>query len=157
MAWIPLSVQDILNSLTEAEQSGTKSDSAQSDLTVIVSSVANLIRGKVNSSQRNQGRLGPEGTIPDELYAAAISIARFKYLTHLPGTQLITKERAVDKDEAYKQLDEVDDGSLVVITADEDFEQQSVVVGAEYGQMGPTLQGPEWMKNPGYPFWDGYW
>jgi hypothetical protein len=162
MAWIPLSSTDILNSLTEAEQSGTSSESSQSDLTVIVSSVSNLVRGKVNSSKRNQGRLGPEGTIPDELYAAAISIARFKYLTHLPGTQLITKERAADKDEAYAQLEAVATDELVVITADDEFEQTEVVSAdtgssGPAGMVGPNLQGPCNGNSSGWPFWDGYW
>ena len=70
MAWVPLEVTDILNSLTEQEQSGMSAQAAQSDLTVIVQSVIGLVRGKVNSNKRNQGHLGPEGTIPNELYAA---------------------------------------------------------------------------------------
>jgi hypothetical protein len=156
MAWIPLSTQDILNSLTEAEQSGTGSESAQSDLTVIVQSVTGLIRGKVNSAKRNQGHLGPIGTIPDELYAAAISIARFKYLSHLPGTQLITKERAIDKDEAYEQLQAAADGSLVVIRGD-DVEGQSDLVDSTWGDLGPNLQGPPGQVSPGWSFWNGYW
>jgi len=156
MAWVALSTTDILNSLTEAEQSGTQSDSAQADLTVIVQSVTNLIRGKVNSNKRNQGHLGPIGTLPDELYAAAISIARFKYLSHLPGTQLITKERATDKDEAYEQLEAVSNGSFVVIRGD-DVEGQVPLVDATIGDIGPNLQGPEGQKNPGWNFWNGYW
>jgi len=156
MAWIPLSSTDILNSLTEAEQSGTQSESAQSDLTVIVQSVTSLVRGKVNAAKRNQGHLGPVGTIPDELYAAAISISRFKYLSHLPGTQLITKERAADKDEAYQQLEAVKEGELVVIRGD-DVDEQSPLVDSTFGDIGPNLQGPEGQKNPGWNFWDGYW
>jgi hypothetical protein len=153
MSWVPLNSSDILNSLTEAEQSGTNSESSQADLTVIVQSVTNLVRGKVNAAKRNQGRLGPDGTIPEELYAAAISIARFKFLTHLPGTQLITKERAADKDEAYQQLKEVADGEFVVITAD-DIGEQTALVSADYGTIGPNLQGPTY---PLAPHWDGYW
>lgn len=152
MAWIPLSVQDILNSLTEQEQAGTSSDSAQSDLTVIVSSVTGLIRGRIRASNLSQ-TLGPEGTIPEELYAAAISIARFKYLTHLPGTQLITVDRRADKDEAYEQLEAVAVDGIIL----EPPVGAILIETADYGQMGPTLQGPEWLKNPGWPFWDGYW
>lgn len=138
MAWIPLSTGDILNSLTEQEQSGTNTDSQQSDLTVIVSSVTNLIRGKVNAPKRNQGHLGPEGTIPDELYAAAISIARFKYLTHLPGTQLITVDRRADKDEAYEQLEAVVKGELIIMRIDE---TESAILTGDADSPGPNLQG----------------
>jgi hypothetical protein len=153
MSWVALSTEDIMNSLTEAEQSGTNSESSQSDLTTIVSSVTSLVRGKVNSAKRNQGRLGPDGTIPEELYAAAISISRFKYLTHLPGTQLITKERAADKDEAYQQLEDVASGELVVITAD-DVGEQTALVSADYGSIGPNLQGSSFPQGS---VWDGYW
>ena len=73
MAWIELSTVDILNSLTEAEQSGISTPAANADLATIVQSVTGLVRGKVNSNKRNQGHLGPDGTIPEELYAAAIS------------------------------------------------------------------------------------
>jgi hypothetical protein len=160
MAWIPLNIQDVLNSLTEAEQSGMGSSSAQSDLLIIVTSVTNLIRGKVNAPKRNQGRLGPDGTIPDELYAAAISIARFKYLTHLPGTQLITVDRRADKDEAFQQLEAVIKGELVIVRGDE---TEAAPVGVDSDAWGPNLQG--WLDpvnsinspQAGWPFWDGYW
>lgn len=143
MAWVPLEVSDIANSLTEQEQSGLSAPSAQSDLTVIVQSVIGLVRGKVNSEKRNQGHLGPAGTIPDELYAAAISIARFKWLTHLPGTQLITQDRRADKDEAYEQLQAAADGELVVIRGD-DVGEESPLVDAASGSSGTDARGPGW-------------
>jgi len=132
MAWIALSVTDIANSLTEAEQTGIESPDAQADLNTIVQSVTGLVRGKVNANKRNQGHLGPAGTIPDELYAAAISIARFKYLTHLPGTQLITVDRRADKDEAYTQLEAAARGELVIVRAD-DPPGGTPPLGSEYG------------------------
>src|SRR5215471_2215449 len=141
MAWVALSTTDILNSLTEAEQSGTQSDSAQADLTTIVQSVTGLVRGKVNSNKRNQGHLGPPGTIPDELYAAAISIARFKYLTHLPGTQLITQDRRDDKNEAYEVLTDVATGDMVVVRGDDVGDQSPPTDGAS-DSSGSNLQGP---------------
>src|SRR5262249_8285078 len=130
MAWIELSTVDIVNSLTEAEQSGISSPSANADLATIVQSVTGLVRGKVNSNKRNQGHLGPEGTIPDELDAAAVSIARFKFLTHLPGTQLITQDRRDDKAEAYQQLAEVAAGDLVVVRGDDVGDQTPVAASS---------------------------
>lgn len=155
MAWIPLSVNDILNSLTEQEQAGTKSESAQSDLITIVSSVTGLIRGRIRASNLSQ-TLGAEGTIPEELYSSAIAIARFKFLTHLPGTQLITVDRRADKDQAYKELEAMAVDGIIL----EPPEEVGLTMTADYGQMGPRLQGPEWMQTPGVgypPFWDGYW
>jgi len=150
MAWIALSVTDIQNSLTEQEQSGISTPAAEADLSVIVRSVMGLVRGKVNSNKRNQGHLGPPGTIPDELYAAAISIARFKFLTHLPGTQLITAERSADKDAAYQQLADVANGDLVVVRSD-DVGDQSPDPASSSGSSAPSLQGP-WPadNNPWY-------
>jgi len=138
MAWVALSTTDILNSLTEAEQSQVAAaPSAESDLTTIVQSVTGLVRGKVNAAGRNQGHLGPPGTIPDELYAAAIAISRFKFLTHLPGTQLITQDRRADKDSAYQQLADVAAGDLVVIRGDEET-QSDLGIFAETGVSTPN-------------------
>jgi hypothetical protein len=157
MAWVALSVTDIQNSLTEAEQSGISSPAAEADLTVIVQSVTGLVRGKVNANKRNQGHLGPPGTIPDELYAAAISIARFKYLTHLPGTQLITVDRRADKDEALQQLADVASGDLVIVRGD-DVSGQTPEVGVESGWSGTNLQGPyPWLYGVMGTEPDWYW
>jgi hypothetical protein len=90
------------------------------DLANIVQGVTALVRGKVFSWRPNQG-LMPQvlpGTIPDELLGPAIAIARFKFLTHLPGTQLITKERSADKDEAYAYLDDVSSGKMIILGPD---------------------------------------
>lgn len=156
MAWIALSADDIENSLTEAEQSGLASGSAEADLTTIVASVTGLVRGKVNSAKRNQGHLGPAGTIPDELWAAAISIARFKFLTHLPGTQLITKERAADKDEAYVQLEAVATGEMVIVRGD-DVSGQSPNPQASSGSSSVNLQGPDPLIIAPTSGWWGQW
>jgi hypothetical protein len=156
MAWVPLSTQDISNSLTEQEQDGLQTPSAQSDLTVIVQSVTGLVRGKVNANQRNQGHLGPPGTIPDELYAAAISISRFKLLTHLPGTQLITQDRRADKDEALVQLEDAAEGKLVVVRGD-DVNGQTPVLGSDSGSTASNLQGPLVLTPGEWDMWELYW
>jgi hypothetical protein len=141
MAWITLSTTDILNSLTEQEQAGLQTPSAQADLNSIVQNVTTLVRGRVNANKRNQGHLGPVGTIPDELHAAAISIGRFKWLTHLPGTQLITEDRRNDKNEAYDLLADAADGRLVVVRGD-DIGTQTPPVGADSGSSGSDYRGP---------------
>jgi len=155
MAWIALSVSDIQNSLTEDEQSGLATPSAQADLTTIVQSVTGLVRGKVNANKRNQGHLGPPGTIPDELYAAAISIARFKFLTHLPGTQLITQDRRADKDEAYLELQAAANGELVIVRGD-DVSGQTPEVGVDSGSSGTNLQGDAFPGVLAPVYWQGW-
>jgi hypothetical protein len=131
MAWIPLDSDDVLNSLSDAEQSQfAAAPSAQADLSNLVVTVTNQVRGKVNAARRNQGHLGPTGTIPDELQAAALSIIRYKLLTHLPGTQLITEDRRTDHRDALGLLDAVARGEMVVVRGDETV---TPPVGSDYG------------------------
>jgi hypothetical protein len=154
MAWISLAVTDIENSLTASEQAGIDSPDSEADLAVIVQSVTGMVRGKVNANKRNQGHLGPAGTIPDELYAAAISISRFKYLTHLPGTQLITADRRQDYQDALTQLAEAASGDLVVVRAD-DPPGGTPQVGSEYG--GEPFFEPYATGQPYQPYVDSRW
>ncbi len=125
------------------------------DLANIVQSVTALVRGKVFSWQPNQTII-PQvlpGTIPEELLAAAISIARFKFLTHLPGTQLITKERSADKDEAYAYLDDVVAGKMTVLGPD------GVTVPSNPADTGgePYFKPYADWQSAGTPAWGGYW
>jgi hypothetical protein len=133
MAWVLLSATDIQNSLSATEQTVFNADAAaEADLTTIVQSVTGLVRAKVNSNKRNQGHLGPSGTIPDELYAAAISIGRFKLITHFPENQLMAPDRETDKNDAMQQLADVASGQLVIVRYDDPLGQTPVVV-SEYG------------------------
>jgi hypothetical protein len=133
MAWVALSADDVQNSLSATEQDVFNNDTAaEADLAVIVQSVTGLVRGKVNSATRNQGHLGPPGTIPDELYAAAISIARYKLITHFPDNQLMAPDRDQDRVDAYAQLDQVASGQLVVVRGD-DPPVGTPTVDGEYG------------------------
>jgi hypothetical protein len=155
LAWLTLTTDQVINSLTTQEQSMMTDPASSVDLANIVQSVTALVRGKVFSWNPNQGLLPmvTPGTIPEELLAAAISIARFKFLTHLPGTQLITKERSADKDEAYAYLDDVAAGKMIILAPD----------GATIPS-NPADQGgePFWLPYPVYypsrpPWSDGYW
>src|ERR1700740_2175469 len=112
MAWLPLLTDDVLNSLSATEQNQMTDPSSAADLEQIVSSVVSFVRGKVNSWQPNQAYAGPVGTIPEETYGSAIAIARYKFLTHLPGTQLITRWREAENTEAYALLSDVARGKL---------------------------------------------
>jgi hypothetical protein len=146
MAWVAINADEVINSLTSQEQSMMTDPSSASDMAMIVTNVTNLIRGRVLASR--QGLTGPPGTIPEELWAVAISIARFKFLTHLPGTQLITKERTADKDEAYTQLDALAQGNLYVMDVNNETPGPAADTGGEpYWPPYPT-----WWRQPG-----GYW
>jgi hypothetical protein len=155
LAWITLTTDHVVNSLTTQEQSMMTDPSSSVDLANIVQGVTALVRGKVFSWRPNQGLLpvALPGTIPDELLGPAISIARFKFLTHLPGTQLITKERSADKDEAYAYLDDVSSGKMIILGPD----------GATVPSNPADTDGepyfkpyPDW-QSAGTPAWGGYW
>jgi hypothetical protein len=116
LAWLPLITDDVLNSLSATEQNQMTDPSSAADLAQIVSSVVSMVRGKVNSYQPNQVFVPyPPGMIPEETYGAAIAIARYKFLTHLPGTQLITKGREAENTEAYALLNDVVSGKLIIL------------------------------------------
>jgi Protein of unknown function (DUF1320) len=155
MAWLTLTTDQVINSLTQQEQSMMTDPSSSVDLANIVQSVTALVRGKVFSWRQNQTLipLALPGTIPDELLAAAISIARFKFLTHLPGTQLITVDRRADKDEAYAYLDDVASGEMIILGPD------AVTVPSNPADTGgePYFKPyPDWQSD-GTPAWGGYW
>jgi len=150
MAWVPINSDEVINSLTSQEQSMMTDPSSASDMATIVYNVTNLVRGKVMGWQPNQAYMGPVGTIPDELMAPAIAICRYKFLTHLPGTQLITKWREAENTEAYTLLADVARGKFVILAPDGSVPNNPADTGGE-----PYF--------PPYPVWLppqrpwGYW
>jgi len=126
--------------------------SSASDMVTIIVNVTNLVRGKVNSYQPNQAYQGPAGTIPDELMAPAVAICRYKFLTHLPGTQLITKWREAENTEAYTLLADVASGKFVILAPDGSVPQKKADTDGE-----PYFKPyPDW-QSAGTPAWGGYW
>lgn len=119
MAWVPLTAVDILNSLSVKEQGLFQDAQSQQNLANITVGVIGLVRGKVNAAKRNQGHLGPEGTIPDELMLAALAIGRFKLISQYPENQLMAPDREQDRIDAYAQLEQVANGELVVVRGDD--------------------------------------
>jgi hypothetical protein len=158
MAWITLTTDDILNSLTSQEQMLMNDPSSAVDLANIVSGVMALVRGKVISYQPNQTQTGPVGTIPEELHAAATAISRFKFLTHLPGTQLITKWREQENVTALAQLDAAAKGELLIEGAVPPID----ISGLTPQKQATTGGEPYWPPYPCWqsawtPAWGGYW
>lgn len=123
-----------------------------SDIAAIIVNVTAMVRGKVQSWRPNQGDLAsaPLGTIPEELMAPAMAICRYKFLTHLPGTQLITKWREAENTEAYVLLDQVAKGEFVILASDNTVPSNPADTGGEpYFPPYPT-----WIP-PQRPW--GYW
>jgi hypothetical protein len=163
--WLALTTDQVLNSLAASEQQALSTSSNAADLNFIIQTVTYMVIGKVNTYGPNQGNLGPPGTMPSEALGAACAIARFRLLTSIPGTQLITKWREQEKDEAYTLLDEIAAGKLQVIGGDGTISQRKATYGGE--DLFPVyLDGNGWpypynVMNPGTranPVWEGgYW
>ena len=165
MSWITLTTGDVLNSLSQQEQSSLTDSSCTADLATIITDVTALIRGKLVSYKPNQTMFGPFGTIPEELHAAAIAIGRFKFLTHLPGTQLITPWRQAENISALAQLDAAATGALLVQGADAalamdvsgSMPQKQAISGGEcyfppYGTWGAPWASQSYWSGGG-PYW----
>ena len=158
MAWLPLLTADVLNSLSVDEQNQMTDPSSASDLEQIVSSVTSFVRGKVQSWRPNQTFVPyPPGMIPEETYGSAVAIARYRFLTHLPGTQLITKWREQENVEALALLNDVADGKLVILSPVNPDGSGGIVPsnpadtdgGEDYGGTYPFWQ----PQTPAWPYW----
>ena len=86
MSWITLTPNDLTERLTAPEYSAIKTAATGSfgnPVPDVLAGVVAEVRGRVAACARN--RLGPEGTIPEELRATALAIARWRVLSRLPG------------------------------------------------------------------------
>lgn len=117
--WSQLDPDDLLNALTQPERDLFGTGSSDPDfpdrLAEILRWVVSRVRGKVAASLANSDNMGPEETIPEELYGAAIQIARFDFLTAFPqGALFIDAPRTLAYQGALKQLEDAAAGTLLV-------------------------------------------
>ncbi len=118
MAWIPLTADDVLRSLTSAERSSVRTVATaegQADpLLEVLEDVVREVRGYVAAYSGNT--LGDGATIPDELKNAALSRARFEALTRLPvGRSLLTEDRVKSNEQAIALLRDVAVGRFRIV------------------------------------------
>jgi hypothetical protein len=117
--WQQLDPDDMLNVLTQPERdlfgSGSSATGMPDRLGQILSQVVSLVRGKVAAFAENRAGMGPDGTIPEELYSDAVEIARFKFLTAFPQGKLFLDDARIQlyKD-AIKHLDDCAAGKLFI-------------------------------------------
>jgi hypothetical protein len=117
--WTQLDPDDMLNELTQPERdlfgSGASATGMPDRLARILDVVVAQVRGKVAAYAENRVGMGPDDTIPEELYGAAIELSRHKLLNSFPGGKLFIDEgRLQAYKDALKQLDDVAKGFLFV-------------------------------------------
>jgi hypothetical protein len=119
MAWNSLNADDLLSALTQPEKdlfgTGDSGPGSGDRLDAIVVWVVDQVRGKVAALPENRGAMGASGTLPPELYGAAIAIARYTLLTSFPaGRMFLDDARTRAYTDALKQLDDAAEGKLIV-------------------------------------------
>lgn len=90
MAWITINEAHLAERLAAAELTAVQTAAtgdAGNPVPEVLSAVVGEIRGRVAANPRN--RLGEAGTIPGELRAAALAIARWRVLSRLPGMRML--------------------------------------------------------------------
>lgn len=73
----------------------------------ILRTVTGMIRGKVAACDKNVSRMGPDGTIPEELEFIGYTIARTALIGSQPTREGLTDVRTREIQDAYDYLDSV--------------------------------------------------
>jgi hypothetical protein len=120
MSWLVISPDDVVSRLTETERlqcdtadvSGT---TVIKRLPTIITYTTQYIRGKIAKFPNTRGNMGPSGTIPDELYLAALNFIRWELLNALPNIgRLEDDPRRGDYEQGIKDIEAAGNGDLVI-------------------------------------------
>lgn len=130
MAWITLTEAHLGERLAAAELAALQSAAVGAygnTVPDVLASVVAEVRGRTAANKANA--LGAAGTIPEELKAAALAIARWRILSRLPGMKSF-------QDEARRLEFEKAD-ALLVSTAKGEFavEQPEAPIEADVGSV----------------------
>lgn len=117
MAWITLTETHLGERLAAAELAALKTAATgaygNTVPDVLAATVAE-VRGRIAANGRNQ--LGAAGTIPEELKAAALAIARWRILSRLPGVKSLQDDaRRAEYNDALALLAAVARGEFAII------------------------------------------
>jgi len=121
MAWLPLTSSALKELMagpefnavtTAAKNTGQDADDMVDNA---LARVVQEARGYIGAKYA----LGPDGTIPDEVQAACLAIARVEVLNRLPGLKaLLTKERTDAAKEGRWLLGRIGKGSFAIVESD---------------------------------------
>lgn len=106
MSWITITADDVLGEFTPQEQAALEGiQGASAQLPGLVARAVNAARGAVGAGGY---ALGADGTVPEQLAAEVIAIARWRWLIAFPQLQrLQTREREAAHDRGQARLDAV--------------------------------------------------
>ena len=110
MAWAAITESDVLNRMADYERLAYESAGGNEDndrLTGIITQVTGLVRGKVAACHENIAKMGDDGTIPDELLWAAVTIIRGSLINTVPAMEGEKDNRQREMDSAWDMLDQV--------------------------------------------------
>ena len=148
MAWITLTAGDLAERMAGPEYDAVRKAATgtygQEQAQVLADTVAE-VRGRVAACARN--RLGPAGTVPEELRGAALAIFRWRFLTRVPGLKaLLTDARKAEYDDALRLLEAASACRFAV-------EQPEEPVETDTGTTAPSIA--DRPSHWGYPAQEG--
>ena len=120
MSWLVINPDDVVSRLTETERQQCDTSlvggtSMTQRLPTIITYATQYIRGKIAVFPNTRNNMGPSGTIPDELYFAALNYIRWELLNALPNTGRFEDDpRRGDYEQAIKDFQSAADGELVI-------------------------------------------
>lgn len=122
MSWITLTPANIKGRLAKDElesyvDAGDQAIDGVDTLAEIISQVTAMVRGKVASCRDNLGKMGPDGTIPDECMFAACTISRDAIIGSLPLSEGATEVRKEELRKAHDFLAAVAKGDVRIENA----------------------------------------
>lgn len=126
MPWNALTTAGILSRLTAQELAAVRQQSVevgQADpLAEVLAQVTAEVRGYVAAHAPN--RLGPAGTLPDQLHGTAVGLARWRLCSRLAvgrmADVLLTEPRRQEYEDGLRLLRDVSSGRFAVEQPDED-------------------------------------
>ncbi|NCC93835.1 MAG: DUF1320 domain-containing protein [Opitutae bacterium] len=116
MAWITITEDHLAERLAAAELTAVQTAAtgdAGNPVPEVLAAVVSEIRGRIAANPSNC--LGEAGTIPEELRAAALAIARWRVLSRLPGMRMLQDDaRRMEYNDALALLAAVAKGDFAI-------------------------------------------
>lgn len=135
MSWITLTEAHIATAITGPELTAAKGVVLATDqtppLAEVLGQVTGYVRSRVGACDKNT--LGPAGTIPDELLAAAIDLAIYRLTKRLPGKILAKQERIDAADKAEALMKDVAACSVALVQPETAGEQPGAPLTGHWG------------------------